>query len=127
MKEISSGEVRLVEGRDKPGPLNAAIAVEGKLKDSTSTRNTRLVVFGSSFFPTNNFSRYAGNSDFFLNSVSWVLEDESLISIRAKEEGPGKVELSQKAGTFVFLITIVVTPLLVALTGLAIWIYRRRL
>jgi ribose transport system substrate-binding protein len=36
--------------------------------------------------------------DFFLNSISWALEDESLISIRSKDDESGKVELSQNEG-----------------------------
>jgi len=127
LKQLAKGEVRFVAGKDKSGPLNAAIAVEGKQKDSKAPRNTRLVVFGTSAFATNNFSRYGGNLDFFLNSVSWVMEDESLISIRTKEEAPGKVELSQKSGTFIFLLTVVVIPLIIAVGGLVIWIFRRRM
>jgi ABC-type uncharacterized transport system involved in gliding motility auxiliary subunit len=127
LKQLATGQVRLNEGHDRVGPLTAAAAVEGKLKDSQATKNTRLVVFGTSFFATNNFSRYGVNLDLFLNSISWIMEDESLISIRAKEDGPGKVELSQKAGTFIFLFTVVAIPLLTALTGLVIWIFRRRM
>jgi ABC-type uncharacterized transport system involved in gliding motility auxiliary subunit len=127
LQELAKGEARFVPGKDKMGPLNAAIVVEGKQKDSKATKNTRLVVFGSSFFATNNFSRFVGNLDFFLNSVSWVMEDESLISIRAKEDTAGKVELSQKSGTFIFLLTVVLIPLVIAACGLGIWIIRRRL
>lgn len=127
LKQIASGEVKIDQTKNKPGPAKAAIAVEGKQKDSKAPRNTRLVVFGSSFFADNNFSRYANNLDFFLNSVSWTMEDESLISIRAKEEGPGKVELSQKAGTFIFLLTVLVIPLVIAVTGIVVWTYRRKL
>jgi ABC-type uncharacterized transport system involved in gliding motility auxiliary subunit len=126
-KELLSGQVRMTEGKDKAGPLNAAVAVDGKQKDSKAARNTRLVVFGSSYFATNSFSRFAGNLDFFMNAVSWLLEDENLISIRAKEADPGKVELSQKQGTVVFLVTVVLVPLLVAAMGVAIWVVRRRL
>jgi ABC-type uncharacterized transport system involved in gliding motility auxiliary subunit len=127
MKQLAKGEVKFTEGKDKQGPLNAVVTVEGKTKDSKATKSTRLVVFGSSFFATNNFSRFGGNLDFFMNAVSWAMEDESLISIRAKEEGPGKVELSSKAGTTIFLLTVVVIPLAVAIGGLVIWILRRRL
>lgn len=127
MKQLAKGEVRFDPATDKAGPLTAAIAVEGKKADSKATKNTRIVVFGSSYFATNNFSRYAGNLDFFLNAVSWVMEDESLISIRAKDEAPGKVELSQKSGTVIFLLTVILIPLAIAVSGLVIWIYRRRL
>lgn len=125
-KEITSGKVKM-DKEDKQGPLTGVIAVSGKLKDSKATKNTRIVVFGSSYFATNNFSRLAANSDFFLNSVSWVMEDESVISIRSKEGAPGKVEITQKAGTSIFLLTVIVVPLLVAIAGIVIWVFRRKL
>jgi ABC-type uncharacterized transport system involved in gliding motility auxiliary subunit len=65
--------------------------------------------------------------DLFQNSVNWAMEDESLISIRPKEDGAGKVELSQKGGTFIFLVTVILIPLLVAAGGVVIWAVRRRM
>jgi ABC-type uncharacterized transport system involved in gliding motility auxiliary subunit len=127
MTALATGQVKFTEGKDRTGPLSAAIAVDGKRAPSKSPRNTRLVVFGTSHFATNNYSRFGGNIDFFLNSVSWVMEDESLISIRSKEEGPGKVELSNKQGTVIFLLTVFVIPLLTAIAGVVIWVMRRRL
>ncbi len=125
--QIASGQVRQDAGVDKQGPLSTAIAVEGKLKDSQAPRNTRLVVFGSSGFATNQFSRFGGNLDFILNAASWVLEDESLISIRTRDEGPGKIELSAKQNSLVFWISVVLTPALAALAGVGVWVRRRRL
>jgi ABC-type uncharacterized transport system involved in gliding motility auxiliary subunit len=125
--QLAKGEISFHEGKDKQGPLNAALAIEGKQKDSKATKSTRLVVFGSSFFATNSGARNAGNLDLFLNSVSWTMEDESLISIRTKEEAPGKVELSQKAASFIAILTILVIPLLISAAGIAIWAYRRKL
>jgi ABC-type uncharacterized transport system involved in gliding motility auxiliary subunit len=127
MKALASGQVKFNEGKDRSGPLNAAVAVSGKRKDSKAKRETRLVVFGTSAFATNQYARFGGNLDFFLNSASWVMEDENLISIRAKEEGPGKVELSQKQGTVIFLVSVIVIPLLIAIAGIVIWVLRRRL
>lgn len=125
-KQLATGEVRLTE-KDKKGPLDVAFAVEGKQKDSKAQRNTRIVAFATSHFANNHFQKYGANLDFFLNAVSWAMEDESLISIRAKEEGAGKVELSQKTGTSVFLIAVVVIPLLIAVAGVVIWVRRRKL
>lgn len=126
-KQLASGEVKFSEGKDRQGPLSIAVAVEGKQKDSKAPRNTRLVAFGSSHFATNNYSRFGGNLDLFLNAASWVMEDESLISIRAKEDEAGKIELSQKAGSAIFLTTVILIPLLTAITGVVIWVRRRKL
>lgn len=127
LKQLSKGQVAFEKGKDKIGPLNVAAIVEGKQKDSKATKNTRLAVFGSSHFATNNFSRYMGNLDFFLNSVSWAMEDESLISIRAKEDAPGKVEISQKTGSFIFLLSVIIVPLMISAGGIGLWVARRRL
>jgi ABC-type uncharacterized transport system involved in gliding motility auxiliary subunit len=126
-QQLAKGEVRIDPAKVKSGPFNVAVTLEGKLKDAKATRNTRLVVFAASTFATNNAARFGGNLDFFMNSVSWIMEDESMISIRAKEEGPGKVELSQKTGTFVFFLTVIILPLFTAVSGLVIWLVRRRM
>lgn len=127
LEQLSKGEVRLSPGKDKTGPLNVAVAVEGKQKDSKATKSTRLVVLGSSFFATNNFSRFGGNLDFFLNAVSWTMEDDNLISIRAKEDEPSKIEISEKMGIFIVLFIRLVLPILVAASGLGIWLARKKL
>jgi ABC-type uncharacterized transport system involved in gliding motility auxiliary subunit len=124
-KLAKSGAAKL-EASDKRGPISVAVAVDGKQKDSKATRNTRLVVFGTSAFAMNQHSGFGLNRDFFLNAVSWALEDENVISIRAKEDAPSKVELSQKEGTTIFLI-IALFPLLTIVAGVVVWVRRRRL
>jgi ABC-type uncharacterized transport system involved in gliding motility auxiliary subunit len=127
LKQLATGQIKMDPGKDQPGAQPVAVAVEGKLADSKAPRATRLVVFGTSAFATNNFSRYGGNVDFFMNAASWVLEDESLISIRAREEGSSKLELSQKQGTFIFLLTVILVPVLVVAAGIVIWALRRKM
>lgn len=126
LASLTSGAVSFDAAQDKPGPLNVAMAVEGKQKDSKATRNTRLLVFGTSFFATNNYSRFGANLDLFMNAASWLMEDESLISIRAKEEGAGKIELTQKEGGFIFILTVILIPALIAISGIVIWVIRRK-
>ncbi|HUP57512.1 MAG TPA: GldG family protein, partial [Bdellovibrionota bacterium] len=106
LSSIQKGGVAGRKPDDKAGPLNAGVFVEGKQKDSKAARPTRMVVFGSSYFATNNFSRFGANMDLFLNTVSWLLEDESFISIHAKEEGPGKVEMTEKQARALGLINV---------------------
>ena len=84
-------------------------------------------MFGSSQFANNQYSRFGGNLDFFLNSVSWAIEDESLISIRSKEDESGRVELSQNEGIIIFWVSVVIIPLLIAALGIVIWIRRKKL
>jgi hypothetical protein len=79
---------------DVRGPHTLAIAMEasGTITESPSAKFalnrplTRLVVFGDTDFASNRHFTDLGNGDLFLNAVNWVLEDQSLISIRAKTE-----------------------------------------
>src|SRR5919204_421660 len=50
-------------------------------------KKARLVVFGDSDFASNNYLNLSGNRDLFLNTVSWLAEEENLIAIRPKESG----------------------------------------
>lgn len=124
---LAKGQAAYTEGKDKKGPLNFAVSVEGKLNGSRATTNTRIVVFGSSLFASNAFFRINLNQDLFVNAVSWAIEDESLISIRKKENEPGKFEIDQKQGQMIGLISIIVLPVLIAIAGIVIWILRKKL
>lgn len=127
MKEIASGQVRPKEGRDRMGEQTVAVSVEGKQKDSKAARNTRLVVLGTSAIGSNKFQGYGVNLDLFMNAASWAMEDESLISIRAKEEGPGKIQMTSKQGSVIALLTIFLIPALIVLCGIVIWRMRKKL
>jgi len=127
MNSLAKGTVQYNAGVDLPGPLSAAASVSGKGKDSKATRDTRIVVFGTGQFANNQYSRFGGNIDLFLNSVSWVLEDESMISIRTKDDENGKVELSQNDGIWIFWISVVIIPILIAVFGIVIWVRRKKL
>jgi len=125
-KGITGGELKVNPATAPKGPFNVAVAIDGRQKDSKATRNTRIVVFGSSLFAANQYSRFGVNLDFFVNSVSWVLEDESMISIRAKEEGPGKLEMSARTGSIIFWFAVILIPCAIAVSGVVIWVIRRR-
>ncbi len=120
---LRSGKVTK-DSADKLGPLDVMLAIEGNKKDSKATQKTRIVFSGSSHFGTNNFSRFGGNLDLFLNSMSWVLEDESLISIRIKEDDTGRVDMTAQTGALLFWLLVVLYPL--TIMGLGIWSWRKR-
>lgn len=103
---------------DKPGPLG--LAAVGEIGEST-----RIAVFGSVDFVSNRFFDFSGNSDFFLNTISWISGDESLISIRPKVAREGKLTLTGSQLRVIFSLTVIVLPAIVLLSGIAVW-WRRR-
>ncbi len=129
MGELVAGKGRISKdpGSDVPGPLNLAMSVEGKREESKAPRNTRLVALGGSTLAINAFVQQGGNLDFIMNSLSWLVGDEGLISVRKKQDEAGKINLSQRTGSFVYLLSVFLVPFLVAVSGIGIWVYRKRL
>jgi ABC-type uncharacterized transport system involved in gliding motility auxiliary subunit len=127
MASIAKGTVQYDAGVDIQGPVSIAAAENVKRKDSKATHETRIVVFGTSQFANNQYNRFGGNPDLFLNSVSWAIEDESMISIRSKEDEAGRIELSQNQGVLIFWIAVVLAPLFIAILGIIIWVRRKKL
>ena len=103
--------------QDPRGPLPvAAVATKDK---------ARIVAYGTSSLASNQFLNLQGNRDFFLNTVSWLAEEEDQISIRPKDARQAPVFLSAQQGQAVFLLPVVVLPALVLAGGIVAVIRRR--
>jgi ABC-type uncharacterized transport system involved in gliding motility auxiliary subunit len=103
--------------QDQRGPLPvAAVATKDK---------SRIVAYGTSNLASNQFINLQGNRDFFLNTVSWLAEEEDQISIRAKDARQAPVFLNAQQGQAVFLLPVVVLPALVLVGGIVAVVRRR--
>lgn len=103
--------------QDARGPLPvAAVATKEK---------ARIVTYGTSNLASNQFLNLQGNRDFFLNTVSWLAEEEDQISIRPKDARSAPVFLSAQQGQAVFLLPVVVLPALVLAGGIVAVVRRR--
>jgi ABC-type uncharacterized transport system involved in gliding motility auxiliary subunit len=117
---LKSQEIRIDTKKDKKGPLTLAAA-------GTYSGKGRFVVVGSSNWIGNNYLRFNGNRDLFLNMMNWLSADEDLISIRPKEPADQAVNV-QKLGQSIqriFFASIVFLPLIVIASGVAVWWKRR--
>ena len=113
---LQRGEAQPDPG-DPRGPLPVA---------AVSTRDkARIVVYGTSNLAANQFINLQGNRDFFLNTVSWLAEEEDQISIRPKDAKQTPVFLSAQQGQAVFLLPVVVLPALVLIAGIVVVVRRR--
>ena len=123
---LKTGQVAQ-DANDLKSPLNLLVVAEGKLPNSTAQKKSRIVVFASPHFASNQFARFGGNLDLFVNAVSWILQDENLISIRQREGADSKLEMSNEVSRFIGIVFVLLIPILVALTGIVIWVRRRKL
>jgi len=120
----TSTEVQLFEfdeSNDLAGPLPIAVAAR-----RAAPADARLVVIGDSDFVANSQLDNAGNRDFALSAVHWLLGEEELIGIGPKRFDDIKLVLTEAQTRRVRLLTFWALPLLTLLGGAAMWWSRRR-
>jgi ABC-type uncharacterized transport system involved in gliding motility auxiliary subunit len=131
---LTGQQLRVDPTKDRKGPLNLAMTVEGpaalgseEQKTARSTK-TRLVLFGNADFVADGFLdqvRGSGNVDLFVNAINWLAEEEELISIRPKPPEQRIVQLTGTTANLIAYSTIIFLPLAVILAGAGVW-WRRR-
>lgn len=137
-EELRQGTVEFHEGRDIAGPVPLAVvitrAVSQDAEQTEQAQNTvetpqpkkaRMVVFGDSDFASNTYLGLSGNSDLFLNTVSWMAEEEDLIAIRPKDPETAPLMLTAGQGRFAFFLTVFFLPLVVIGTGMTVYMKRK--
>jgi ABC-type uncharacterized transport system involved in gliding motility auxiliary subunit len=137
--------VEMNEGKDRSGPVTlgavATLRAEASAtppppppgeaspspspEPSPKPREGRVVAFGDSDFASNGLLGFAGNRDFFLNTVAWLAEDPDLISIRPREPDDQRMLLTSGQMQGAFLASVVALPGLFLVLGAVSW-WRRR-
>jgi len=133
--ELTEENLKFDPDRHQRGPLTvvAVAAVEVDVRDENAEDNNarikrwgKIVVTGDSDFAGNTHLKLAGNKDFFLNMLSWLAEENVLISIRKKEPGLTPLMLSNTQGKLVFWLSVVIMPSLVMMVGVGVFLRKRR-
>lgn len=139
-RDLTVSDVAFDKDKDVAGPISLAAvvtveqkeeekeekAVEEKEEDKVK-QTGRLAVFGDSDFASNRYYNFAGNGNFFLNTVNWLTEEADLISIQPKTSSPRTINLTPSQGRMIFFVSIILLPLAVLITGIFVWIKRRSL
>lgn len=112
-----SGEINIQTAPHRNGPLSL-VAISEKVK-----KTGKLILFASSLFATNQYIGHAANSDIILNTISYMLNDSDLISIRMKKDEPGQFKMTLPWLPF---LSVYLLPFLILIFGISFWIRRRR-
>jgi ABC-type uncharacterized transport system involved in gliding motility auxiliary subunit len=121
--DTKSNEVSFDEKKDLKGPVSLAVVAT---KDLPENKKGRLVVFGDSDFASNSAFGLQGNGNLFLNTVSWLAQDESFISIRTKNPEDRRLTLTEAQGRLVSYVTLLFLPVGVLAAGISVWMKRRK-
>ncbi len=130
-EEIKQNRVKFDPKTEVRGPLTIAVAatrrVAASASDSSATAHTkksRLVIFGDSDFAANYLFDFQKNGDLFLNALSWLAEEEDLISIRPKDPEDRRLNLTSAGSKLVLFVSVFLLPLASFMAAIAV--YRRR-
>lgn len=119
---------------DVRGPVTVAVAAEsnpGTPADSAAApgAKTRIVVVGDNDFLRDDFIRNPmayPNTDFFMNVINWLAEEEDLVAISPKDRQVAPIVLTASQGNVIAIIVVIVMPLIIVFFGLGLWLVRKR-
>ena len=127
---LKSGSAEFNEGKDIKGPLGlgavSAKSITGDNNAKKYGKESRAVVIGDSDFASNQYFNQQRNGDLFLNAISWLAEDEDLISIRPKSQENRAIQLTRAGASALFWLTVVLLPGCALVCGIWVWTRRRR-
>jgi len=110
-------------GADVSGPVSLGHALT-RLTDGE--KQQRIAVIGDSDFATNAYIGNAANLDLAMALANWLAADDKLIEIPVKTSVGTQLDLSRGQTIIIGFGFLLVIPLLLLATGLAIWWRRRR-
>jgi ABC-type uncharacterized transport system involved in gliding motility auxiliary subunit len=130
---FQKGEAKPDPG-EKTGPLTVALVAtidppetpKAEGADAKKPGKARIVVIGTADFASNQFLGAQANRDFFLNVVSWLAEEEDLISVRPRDARSNPVLLTPAQSNIVLWIPLIALPGIVLILGIATAVRRHR-
>jgi ABC-type uncharacterized transport system involved in gliding motility auxiliary subunit len=102
-----------------------SVAITNQIDEKTEGK----IIFTASDYlldDSANQSVSGGNHDYILNGVNWLCEHESGITIHTKSLDNAKLVLTAAQTNFWSLITMVLLPVVVIVTGIVVWLRRRK-
>ena len=115
------------ESSDKKGPFTLAGALGRKSTPSDSTVQPALAIIGNSAFAGNAYLQFPGNTDFLSNTIAWLADENTLISVSPKESAFPPFIPNPTQEHMLFAVQVFSVPFLLLLSGLTVWRRRSRL
>jgi ABC-type uncharacterized transport system involved in gliding motility auxiliary subunit len=124
-----AGEIQFDSDTDeRSGPLDIGMILTRTRTDDSGAGlpMQRIVVIGDGDFLSNTYLGNAGNLSLGLNIVQWLSHDEAALNIRIKSAPDTSLVLGKVAQAVIGLGFLVGLPVLLLVTGVIVWLLRRR-
>ena len=122
--DFSRTDPKFQVGEDRKGPFSLAAALEFSDRANHGSSHPSTVIIGNSAFASNAYAKFPGNTDFLLNAIAWLAQEDALMSISAKDPAFEPFIPNPTQEHMLLAIQVFSVPLLLLFLGITIW--RRR-
>ncbi len=114
---------------DVPGPVTVAAAVYQTSRDTGFPEGMKMVLItsGTSLTVMPGLGQIKANSDFFVDSINWLSDQEDSVNIKSKSLYKLPLQMNAVNAWIYAAIAIILIPLLVAAAGFIVLIRRKNL
>lgn len=125
-KTLTNGQVSTLE--QESGDAQGSFCLAAAATETVGDAEAQLVVISSQGLLDENIIDYftVGNTDLFLNSISWMCDHESSISISAKSMDVNTLTMTAAQSRFWTVLAMGVIPVALLACGVGVWAWRRR-
>jgi ABC-type uncharacterized transport system involved in gliding motility auxiliary subunit len=128
-----TGKVSFNENEDIRGPVTigetltrTAKRAAAKVGAANGGKQQRVIVTGDGDFLANQYVGNVGNLDLGMNMINWLSEDEHFLDIPAKAAPDTRLQLSSLQSGIIGFGFLVGLPAVLLVSGLTIWLRRRK-
>ena len=109
------------------GPLTIGMSLARSQQDANGQLfEQRVVIVGDADFLANSYLGNGSNLDIGINLINWLSHDDRLISINPRPAPDTRLELSTNEQLAIALFFLLLLPLGLLISGLRIWLKRRK-
>jgi ABC-type uncharacterized transport system involved in gliding motility auxiliary subunit len=124
-----AGEIQFDSDTDeRAGPLDIGVVLTRARTDDNGAELPvqRIIVIGDGDFLSNTYLGNGGNLNLGLNMVQWLSHDDAVLDIQIKTAPDTSLVLGKLAQAVIGLGFLIGLPLLLLVSGLLVWLLRRR-
>jgi len=120
------GEIRFDTDTEQLGPLTIGLALTRELKIQEKTQSQRIVVMGDGDFASNAYLGNGGNQELGFNILNWLSNDDNFISIPVTTAPDIELQLEELQWSLLGLFFLLGIPGILLISGIVIWLKRRK-
>ncbi len=118
-----AGPFTIGTGLTRPAPSAATNSQENTAEN---TSQQRIIILGDGDFLSNAYLGNQGNQELGYNIINWLSHDDNFIAIPVRTTPDTELTLSETTWSILGLFFLIILPLVLLVSGILIWLRRRK-